>query len=37
PFTWRKSLARNWEATKYCSDACRRYARSGGRPTGAGR
>jgi deoxyribodipyrimidine photolyase-related protein len=23
PFTWRKSLAKNWESVKYCSDACR--------------
>ena len=21
--TWRKSWAKNWEAVKYCSDACR--------------
>lgn len=32
PFTWRKSLARNWEQVQYCSDACRRYKRSGGKP-----
>jgi hypothetical protein len=30
PFTWRKSLASNWEQVKYCSDACRRYKTSGG-------
>jgi len=23
PMTWRKAWARNWEAVKYCSDACR--------------
>ncbi|KAF2519741.1 DUF2256 domain-containing protein [Flavobacterium salilacus subsp. salilacus] len=22
-FTWRKKWAKNWEAVKYCSDACR--------------
>jgi hypothetical protein len=24
PFTWRKKWARDWDAVKYCSDACRR-------------
>lgn len=24
PFTWRRKWARDWEAVKYCSDACRR-------------
>ncbi len=23
--TWRKSWAKNWEAVKYCSDACRKH------------
>ncbi|MEN9933512.1 MAG: hypothetical protein RLZZ387_91 [Chloroflexota bacterium] len=31
PFTWRKSLAKNWEQVKYCSDACRTYRASGGK------
>jgi hypothetical protein len=22
--TWRKAWARNWEAVRYCSEACRR-------------
>lgn len=26
--TWRKSWAKNWDAVKYCSDACR--AKKGG-------
>ena len=32
PFTWRKSMAKNWDEVKYCSDACRRYKNSGGKP-----
>lgn len=24
PFTWRRKWARDWEAVKYCSEACRR-------------
>ncbi|MBA3853078.1 MAG: DUF2256 domain-containing protein [Gemmatimonas sp.] len=24
PFTWRKKWERDWDAVKYCSDACRR-------------
>lgn len=24
PMTWRKRWARNWEAVKFCSDACRK-------------
>jgi hypothetical protein len=24
PFTWRKKWARDWEAVRYCSDACRK-------------
>jgi hypothetical protein len=24
PMSWRKAWARNWEAVRYCSDACRR-------------
>jgi hypothetical protein len=23
PMTWRKAWAKNWEAVRYCSDACR--------------
>ncbi|HEX8325293.1 MAG TPA: DUF3253 domain-containing protein [Tepidisphaeraceae bacterium] len=26
--TWRKKWERNWEAVKYCSDACRRHTPS---------
>lgn len=35
-FTWRKSLAKNWEQVRYCSDTCRRYKASGGKPTPRG-
>ncbi len=28
--TWRKKWERDWESVRYCSDACRRRARSGG-------
>jgi hypothetical protein len=30
--TWRKSWAKNWEAVKYCSEACRQQkpAKGGG-------
>jgi hypothetical protein len=24
PFTWRKKWARDWDAVRFCSDACRR-------------
>ena len=24
PMAWRKAGAKNWEAVRYCSDACRR-------------
>jgi hypothetical protein len=24
PFTWRRKWARDWDAVRYCSDACRR-------------
>ncbi len=24
PMTWRKAWAKNWDAVKYCSEACRR-------------
>ncbi|MBC3761336.1 DUF2256 and DUF3253 domain-containing protein [Quadrisphaera sp. RL12-1S] len=27
--TWRKKWERDWEGVRYCSDACRRRARSG--------
>jgi hypothetical protein len=30
PFAWRKKWAKDWEAVKFCSDACRRLARGGG-------
>jgi hypothetical protein len=23
PMSWRKAWAKNWDAVKYCSDACR--------------
>ncbi|MGN6388649.1 MAG: DUF2256 domain-containing protein [Burkholderiaceae bacterium] len=26
PMSWRRKWARNWEAVKYCSEACRRHA-----------
>ena len=29
PMSWRKAWARNWEAVRYCSDACRRRPRTG--------
>jgi hypothetical protein len=28
-FVWRKKWARDWEAVKYCSDACRKRAKGG--------
>lgn len=28
PFTWRKKWERVWEEVKYCSDRCRRDAKS---------
>ena len=28
PMVWRKSWAKNWDQIKYCSDACRRQAKS---------
>lgn len=24
PMSWRKAWAKNWDAVKYCSEACRR-------------
>lgn len=30
PMSWRKAWAKNWDAVKYCSDACR--ARKGNVP-----
>ncbi len=36
PFAWRKKWARDWEAVKYCSDACRRGAYSPAVPNRAG-
>ena len=29
PFAWRRKWARDGDAVKYCSDACRRLARGG--------
>lgn len=31
--TWRKSWAKNWEAIKYCSDACRKQKPTKGADT----
>lgn len=28
PFTWRKKWARDWDAVRYCSDACRKKGAS---------
>ncbi|ACT51018.1 DUF2256 domain-containing protein [Methylovorus glucosotrophus] len=28
--TWRKAWEKNWDSVKYCSDACRRAAKSKG-------
>ncbi|ADQ84929.1 DUF2256 domain-containing protein [Methylovorus sp. MP688] len=28
--TWRKAWEKNWDSVKYCSDACRRVAKSKG-------
>ena len=28
PFTWRKKWERDWENVAYCSDRCRREAKS---------
>ncbi|WP_081824974.1 DUF2256 domain-containing protein [Allgaiera indica] len=28
PFTWRGKWARDWKAVRYCSDKCRRSAKS---------
>lgn len=27
-FTWRKKWEKNWDDVRYCSDACRKQARS---------
>ncbi|WP_432511769.1 DUF3253 domain-containing protein [Kineococcus sp. SYSU DK001] len=32
--TWRRKWERDWDAVKYCSDACRRRAKSQGGPGG---
>lgn len=29
PFAWRRKWARDWDAVKYCSDACRSAAKRG--------
>lgn len=31
PFAWRKKWEREWENVKYCSDRCRREAKTGDR------
>jgi len=28
PMTWRKSWAKNWESVKFCSERCRRNAKT---------
>lgn len=28
PFAWRKKWEKNWEEVKYCSNACRKNAKS---------
>ncbi|MGB0906342.1 MAG: DUF2256 domain-containing protein [Maricaulaceae bacterium] len=28
PFTWRKKWVRDWDSVKYCSERCRRSAKS---------
>ncbi len=28
PFTWRKKWEKNWDEVKYCSERCRRSAKS---------
>ncbi|WP_176159168.1 DUF2256 domain-containing protein [Prosthecobacter debontii] len=33
PFAWRKKWAKNWNEVRYCSDACRRHAKSSHRPS----
>ena len=30
PMVWRKAWARTWDAVKYCSERCRREAKSSG-------
>lgn len=29
PFAWRRKWARDWDAVRYCSDACRAAAKRG--------
>lgn len=36
PFTWRKKWERVWDEVKYCSDRCRRDARSAGKAAQGG-
>lgn len=31
PFAWRRRWARDWEAVRYCSEACRRQRAGRGR------
>lgn len=28
PMSWRRAWAKNWEQVRYCSEACRRQAKS---------
>jgi hypothetical protein len=36
PMSWRKAWAKNWEAVKFCSDACRRRGGHGAGAAGEG-
>jgi hypothetical protein len=36
PFTWRKKWARDWDAVRYCSQACRRGKGGDERVTSSG-
>jgi hypothetical protein len=36
PFAWRRKWAREWEAVRYCSAACRRQRASRGDERGGG-
>jgi len=31
PFAWRKKWERDWPEVKYCSDACRKAGKPGGK------
>ena len=32
PFAWRRKWEKVWDEVKYCSDACRRFKTTGGKP-----